>query len=59
METTEEVFAAFAAAEEPLKSGQVAEILGADKKEVDTAIKALKAEGKLVSPKRCFYEPAE
>ncbi len=42
---------------EPLKSGQIAEILGVDKKEVDKAIKKLKKEGKIDSPKRCYYAP--
>ena len=36
----------------PLKSGEIAEILGVDKKEVDKAIKKLKNEGKIESPKR-------
>lgn len=40
---------------EPLKGGQIAENLGIDKKEVDKAIKALKKEEKIYSPKRCFY----
>lgn len=41
----------------PLKSGEIAEILGVDKKEVDKAIKKLKNEGKIESPKRCYYAP--
>ena len=40
---------------EPLKGGQIAEISGLDKKDVDKAIKALKSEEKIISPKRCFY----
>jgi len=42
---------------EPLKAAQIAEILGVDKKEVDKAIKKLKKEGKIDSPKRCYYAP--
>lgn len=38
-----------------LKAGEIAELLGADKKEVEKAIKALKDEDKIISPKRCFY----
>jgi len=40
---------------EPLKAGDIAEIAGIDKKEVDKAIKALKKEGKIATPKRCYY----
>ncbi|WP_315115949.1 MarR family transcriptional regulator [uncultured Clostridium sp.] len=40
---------------EPLKSGEIAEKLGVDKAEVDKAIKALKKEELIESPKRCYY----
>lgn len=40
---------------EPMRPGQVAEALGAERKEVDKAIKQLKKEEKIYSPKRCFY----
>jgi Mn-dependent DtxR family transcriptional regulator len=40
----------------PLKSGEIAELAGVDKKEVDKAIKKLKVEEKIFSPKRCYYE---
>ncbi len=40
---------------EPMKSGEIAEKLSVDKKEVDKAIKELKKEEKVYSPKRCFY----
>lgn len=40
----------------PLKSAQIAEQSGLDKKEVDKAIKALVKEEKLHSPKFCFYD---
>lgn len=40
---------------EPLKAGEIAERAGVDKKEVDKAIKALKNEDKIESPKRCYY----
>jgi len=59
MATKEEVLAAFAAAGKPLKSAEVVAILGAAKPEIDKAIKALKAEGKLVSPKNCYYAIAD
>jgi predicted transcriptional regulator len=40
----------------PLKSTQIAEIANIDKKDVDNAIKKLKKEEKIFSPKMCFYE---
>lgn len=40
-----------------LTAGDVAEISGLDKKEVDKVIKKLKKEDKLESPKRCYYQP--
>ena len=39
-----------------LKSGEISEKMGIDKKIVDKEIKNLKAEGKIDSPKRCFYQ---
>lgn len=38
-----------------MKVGEIAEKTGIDKKEIDKAIKALKADEKIESPKRCFY----
>jgi len=43
----------------PLKSAEIAEMTGIPKKEVDKIIKKLKKEGKIISPKRCYYAPAE
>ena len=40
---------------EAMKGVEIAEALGVDKKEVDKAIKELKTEGSIISPKRCFY----
>ncbi len=39
----------------PLKSSQIAEIANIDKKDVDAAIKKLKKDEKIISPKVCFY----
>nr|WP_297452962.1 HTH domain-containing protein [Persephonella sp.] len=54
----EKVLEALEKAGKPLKSGEIAEITGLDKKEVDKVIKKLKKEGKIQSPKRCYYAPA-
>ncbi len=42
-------------ADKPLKAGEIAELSGIDKKDVDKAIKTLKSEDKIFTPKRCFY----
>lgn len=40
---------------EALNAGKITEISGLDRKEVDKAMKVLKKEDKIVSPKRCFW----
>jgi transcription initiation factor IIE alpha subunit len=57
MENKEIILKALTDAGKPLKGGEIAELTGIDKKEVDKIIKKLKAEDKIVSPKVCFYEP--
>lgn len=39
-----------------LKSGEISEKSGIDKKEVDKILKKLINDGVIISPKRCFYE---
>jgi Mn-dependent DtxR family transcriptional regulator len=39
----------------PLKSAEIASLAGIDKKEVDKSLKELQKNGKVTSPKRCFY----
>lgn len=58
METKEKVLKAMRNAGEPLNAGKIAEITGLDRKEVDKAMKLLKDEGAIVSPKRCYWQPA-
>jgi DNA-binding MarR family transcriptional regulator len=41
----------------PIRPGDIAKITQLDGKEVSTIIKNLKKQGKVVSPKQCFYEP--
>ncbi|WP_167618837.1 SMC-Scp complex subunit ScpB [Maribellus sediminis] len=55
--SAEKVLAAMKAAGEPMSAGQIAEAAGIDRKEVDKAMKVLKNEEKIVSPKRCYWEP--
>lgn len=42
---------------EPLSAGQIAEKSGLDRKEVDKAMKSLKEEEQIISPKRCYWSP--
>ena len=54
MELTEKIIDLLKSSE-PLKSGEISEKLGVDKAEVDKVLKKLKAEDKIISPKRCYY----
>lgn len=56
MDMNDKVLETLKASPEPLKAGEIAEKAGIDKKDVDKAIKALKADDKIDSPKRCFYQ---
>lgn len=53
----DKVLAAMKKAGKPVRPGDVAVALGADKAEVSKAIQALKKAGAIQSPKRCFWEP--
>ena len=55
MEAKEQVLELLKTNEEPLNAGKIAEISGLDRKVVDKAMSALKAEGAIVSPKRCYW----
>lgn len=57
MENTQIVIDAMKKAGKALKAGEIAELTGLDKKEVDKAMKVLKKEEKIISPKVCFWEP--
>lgn len=59
METKDKVLATMKEAGTPLNAGKIAELSGIDRKEVDKAMKLLKAEGAIVSPVRCKWAPAE
>jgi len=55
--SAEKVLQVLKEAGKPLKAGEIAEVSGLDKKEVDKAMKDLKTQGKIVSPKVCYWEP--
>lgn len=59
MEATEIVLNTMKEAGAPLNAGKIAELSGLDRKVVDNAMKVLKASGAIVSPKRCYWAPAD
>ncbi len=57
METTEAILEAMKKAGEPMSAGQIADATGIDRKEIDKAMKVMKKDESIVSPKRCYWEP--
>ena len=43
----------------PVRPGDVAKQIGVESKEVSKVIKKLRADGKVISPKRCYYALSE
>jgi Mn-dependent DtxR family transcriptional regulator len=43
----------------PLRPGEVAEMIREESKTVSKIISDLKKQGKVISPKRCYYAPSE
>jgi hypothetical protein len=56
MEIKDKVLAVMQKAGKSLRTGEVAEMAGVDKKDVEKAIKQLSTEGKIFSPTRCFWQ---
>jgi Mn-dependent DtxR family transcriptional regulator len=56
-DTTESVLNAMKEAGKPVRPGDIAKIMGIESKTVSKAIKTLRKEGKVHSPKRCYYAP--
>lgn len=56
MEITEVVLKALGESGKPMKAGEIAEMTGTDKAEIDKGIKKLKKDEKIWSPKVCYYE---
>lgn len=57
MEPKEKVLEVMRSAGLPLNAGRIVELSGLDRKEVDKAMKLLKGEGAIVSPKMCYWQP--
>jgi predicted transcriptional regulator len=56
-ENTEAVLSAMKEIGKPVRPGEVAKKMGIESKAVSKAIQALKKEGKVHSPKRCYWAP--
>jgi len=56
MENREKVLNTMLSSAKPLKTGEIAELAGIDKKEAEKAIKQLSTEGKVFSPVRCYWQ---
>jgi Mn-dependent DtxR family transcriptional regulator len=54
-----QVINAMKKAGKPVRPGDVAKMIGADSKEVTKIIGDLKKDGKVISPKRCYYSLAD
>ena len=57
MENTAKVLDAMKQAAQPVSAGQIVELSGLDRKEVDKAMKILKTEEKIELPIRCKWQP--
>jgi DNA-binding IclR family transcriptional regulator len=55
--SAEKVLEMLKAAVTPFKASEIAEAASLDKKEVDKAMKVLKKEGRIESPKVCYWQP--
>lgn len=55
MDNNEKVMSTLKNAGKELKASEIADLSGLDKKEVDKAIKKLTTDGKIQSPKRCYF----
>jgi len=49
------VLGVFKSTDKPLRPGDIAKELGIESKEASKFIKELREEGKVISPKRCYY----
>lgn len=57
MSDVDKVLEALQAAGEPLSAGAIVERTGLDRKAVDKAMAELKKDGRIESPKRCYWTP--
>ncbi len=56
MDIQETIIKAFKDSGKPMRTGEVVEKTGLEKKDVEKAIKTMKEKGLLHSPKRCYID---
>lgn len=56
MELKEQVLKAMQDKAVPMRTGEIVEATGLDKKVVEKAMKELKTDESIISPKRCFWQ---
>lgn len=56
-EAKKKVLETMSAAGTPLNAGKIAELGNIERKIVDKAMTALKKDGSIESPKRCYWQP--
>jgi len=57
MENQEKVLQVMASAGKALKAGEIVDLSGLTRPEVDKVLKQLKKEERITSPKVCYWEP--
>lgn len=57
MDATKQVLNAMKAAGRPVSAGQLTEMTGLDRGDVNKAMAELKKTGEIVSPKQCYWQP--
>lgn len=57
MGNSDKLLSAMKKAGKPLKAGEAAELAGLSKSDGEKALKQLKEENLIESPKRCFWQP--
>ncbi|MFX1588850.1 MAG: transcriptional regulator [Promethearchaeota archaeon] len=55
MSEKDKVIEVFRNSDRPLRPGDIAKSLGMESKEISKFIKELREEGRVYSPKRCYY----
>ncbi len=56
MEPKDKIYNVMKNAGKELRTGEIADLAGLDKKEVEKTIKTLDKEARIFSPKRCFWQ---
>ena len=57
--SADKVLKAMKDAGKPVRPGDIVDLTGLSKDDVASALNALKKDGKIMSPKRCFWAPAD